>query len=262
MSLIHPTAIIDSKAEIHSSVHVGPYSVIGPHVRIGANTHVGPHVVIEGQTTIGEDNRIFQFASIGGVPQDMKYRQEPTRLEIGDRNTIREYCTLNLGTVQDEGVTRVGNDNWIMAYVHIAHDCQIGNNTIFANGIQLAGHVHIGDWVVLGGVTIIHQYCKVGAHAMTGGATRLSQDIPPFVLVAGSPPAAHGVNVEGLRRRGFTPEQIADIRQSFRVLYKSGLSLEEARQALVLEEEKSVHAKDHIHLFRTFLDTATRGIVR
>ena len=262
MSLVHPTAIIDPGARIDPSVRVGAYTVIGPEVTIGANTHIGPHVVIEGHTTIGEENRIFQFASIGGIPQDMKYRQEPTRLEIGDRNTIREYVTINLGTVQDVGVTRVGNDNWIMAYVHIAHDCQIGNNTIFANGIQLAGHVHIGDWVVLGGLTIIHQFCRVGAHAMTGGATRLSQDIPPFVMVAGSPPSAHGINVEGIKRRGFTSEQIAEIRQSYRVLYSSGLSFEEAKQALVAEEEKSAHAKEHINVFRTFLDTVTRGIVR
>jgi UDP-N-acetylglucosamine acyltransferase len=262
MSLIHPTAIIDPKAQIDSSVYVGPYSVIGPYVKIDAGSHIGSHVVIEGHTTIGKDNRIFQFASIGGVPQDKKYKGEPTQLEIGDRNTIREYCTLNIGTVQDDGVTRVGDDNWLMAYVHIAHDCQVGSNTIFANGIQLAGHVHIGDWAVLGGMTLVHQYCKVGAHAMTGAQTRLSQDVPPFMLVAGTPPSVHGINVEGLRRRGFTPEQIADIRQSFRVLYKSGLSLEEARQALVLEEEKSVEAKNYIQILRLFLDKAERGIVR
>jgi UDP-N-acetylglucosamine acyltransferase len=262
MSNIHTTAIIDPKAEIDSTVQIGPYSVIGPHVKIGAGTRIGPHVVIEGRTTIGRDNNIFQFASIGGVPQDKKYGGEPTALEIGDRNTIREYCTLNLGTVQDAGVTRVGNDNWIMAYVHIAHDCQIGSNTIFANGIQLAGHVHIGDWVILGGLTTIHQFCKVGAHAMTGAATRLSQDIPPFVLVAGTPPTAYGINVEGLRRRGFTPEQITAIRQAYNVLYRSGLSLEEAKTALAEEEAKSAEAAEYIHMMRSFLDTADRGIIR
>ncbi len=262
MSHIHSTAIVDPKAEIDSTARIGAYSVIGPHVRIGAGTRVGPHVVIEGRTTIGRDNEIFQFASIGGVPQDKKYGGEPTELEIGDRNTIREYCTLNLGTVQDAGVTRLGNDNWIMAYVHIAHDCQIGSNTIFANGIQLAGHVHIDDWVILGGMTTIHQFCKVGAHAMTGAATRLSQDIPPFVLVAGTPPAAYGINAEGLRRRGFTPEQIAAIRQSYKVLYKSGLSLEDAKIALAKEEEKAESGAEYIQLMRSFLDTADRGIIR
>lgn len=262
MTIIHSTAIIDPKAEIDSTAEIGAYSVIGPHVKIGAGTRIGPHVVIEGHTTIGKENQIFQFASIGGVPQDKKYAGEPTQLEIGDRNTIREYCTLNLGTVQDVGVTRIGNDNWIMAYVHIAHDCQIGSNTIFANGIQLAGHVQIGDWVVLGGLTTIHQFCKVGAHAMTGAATRLSQDIPPFVLVAGTPPTAYGINVEGLRRRGFTAEQIADIRQSYKLLYKSGLSLDEAKRALAEEEAKSPDSAAHIYLMRTFLDAADRGIIR
>lgn len=262
MSHIHPTAIIDPKAEIDSTAQIEAYAVIGPHVRIGAGTRIGPHVVVEGRTTIGRDNNIFQFASIGGVPQDKKYAGEPTALEIGDRNTIREYCTLNLGTVQDAGVTRVGNDNWIMAYVHIAHDCQVGSNTIFANATQLAGHVHIGDWVILGGMTTIHQFCKVGAHAMTGAATRLSQDIPPYVLVAGTPPAAYGINVEGLRRRGFTPEQIAAIRQSYKLLYKSGLSLEEAKTALAEAEAGSSETAECIRIMRLFLDTADRGIIR
>ncbi len=259
---IHSTAIIDSKAEIDSTAIIGAYSVIGPHVKIGAGTRVGPHVVIEGRTTIGKDNNIFQFASLGAVPQDKKYAGDPTALEIGDRNTIREYCTFNLGTVQDAGVTRIGNDNWIMAYVHVAHDCQIGSNTIFANATQLAGHVHIGDWVILGGMTTIHQFCKVGAHAMTGAATRLSQDIPPYVLVAGSPPSPYGINIEGLRRRGFTPEQIAAIRQSYRLLYKSGLTLEEAKVALKEEEDKSAELAECINLMRSFLDIADRGIIR
>lgn len=263
MSNIHPTAIIDPRAEIDSAAIIGPYAVIGPHVRIGAGTRVGPHAVIEGRTTIGRDNEIFQFASIGAVPQDKKYGGEPTELEIGDRNTIRECCTLNLGTAQDVGVTRVGNDNWIMAYVHIAHDCQIGNNTIFANGVQLAGHIHIEDWVILGGMTMIHQFCKVGAHVMLGGGTRLSQDVPPFVMVAGgSTPGAFGINAEGLKRRGFTPEQISGIRHSYRLLYKSGLSLEDAKAALAAEEAKSVEAAEYIHQMRAFLDRADRGIVR
>ncbi|MCM1129096.1 MAG: acyl-ACP--UDP-N-acetylglucosamine O-acyltransferase [Alistipes senegalensis] len=262
MSHIHPTAIIDPRAEIDSTAQIDAYAVIGPHVNIGAGTRIGSHVVVEGRTTIGRDNNIFQFASIGGVPQDKKYGGEPTELVIGDRNTIREYCTLNLGTVQDAGVTRVGNDNWIMAYVHIAHDCQIGSNTIFANATQLAGHVHIGDWVILGGMTTIHQFCKVGAHAMTGAATRLSQDIPPYVLVAGTPPAAYGINIEGLRRRGFTPEQIAAIRQSYKLLYKSGLSLEEAKTALAEAEAGPAETAECIRTMRLFLDTANRGIIR
>ena len=262
MSHIHPTAIIDPRAEIDSTAQIDAYAVIGPHVNIGAGTRIGPHVVVEGRTTIGRDNNIFQFASIGGVPQDKKYGGEPTELVIGDRNTIREYCTLNLGTVQDAGVTRVGNDNWIMAYVHIAHDCQIGSNTIFANATQLAGHVHIGDWVILGGMTTIHQFCKVGAHAMTGAATRLSQDIPPYVLVAGTPPAAYGINIEGLRRRGFTPEQIAAIRQSYKLLYKSGLSLEEAKTALAEAETGPAETAECVRTMRLFLDTANRGIIR
>lgn len=259
---IHSTAIIDPKAELDSTVRVGAYAVIGPHVKIDAGTRVAPHVVIEGRTTIGKNNEIFQFASLGAVPQDKKYNGEDTALVIGNGNTIREYCTLNLGTVQDNGVTRIGDDNWIMAYVHIAHDCQIGSHTIFANATQLAGHVHIGDWVVLGGMTTIHQFCKVGAHAMTGAATRLSQDIPPYVLVAGTPPSAYGINVEGLKRRGFTREQIAAIRQSYKLLYNSKLSLEEAKTALAEEEAKSADTAECIHVMRSFLDIAERGIIR
>src|SRR5471032_2496821 len=219
MAGIHSTAIVDSKAELDSSVEIGAYSVIGPHVRIAAGTKVGPHVVIEGHTTIGRDNSIFQFGSIGAAPQDKKYAGEPTRLEIGDRNTIREFVTLNLGTVQDGGVTRVGNDNWVMAYVHVAHDCQIGDQVILANSVQLAGHVQLDDWVFLGGLTGVHQFVKVGAHAMTAANSYLSQDLPPYVTAAGSPCSAHGINAEGLRRRGFTPEGIAAIRQAYKLLY-------------------------------------------
>ncbi|MDR1311723.1 MAG: acyl-ACP--UDP-N-acetylglucosamine O-acyltransferase [Burkholderiaceae bacterium] len=264
MSKIHGTAVIAPGAELDSSVEVGPYTIIGPRVQIGAGTRIGPHVVISGGTTIGENNRIYQFTSIGEVPQDKKYGGEETRLEIGNGNTIREFCTLNLGTVQDAGVTRIADDNWIMAYVHVAHDCQIGSHTIFANGIQLAGHVHIADWVILGGMTTIHQFCRIGAHAMTGAATRLSQDIPPFVLVSGSPATAYGINAEGLRRRGFTPEQIAAIRKAYRTLYKSEMSLEDAKAALAQDESSaaSAGAAEYVHLFRSFLDTATRGIVR
>lgn len=262
MGLIHPTALVDSKAELDSTVEVGAYSIIGPHVRIAANTKVGPHVIIDGHTSIGEGNTFFQFSSIGAAPQDKKYRNEPTRLEIGDRNVIREFCTFNLGTVQDVGVTRLGNDNWIMAYVHLAHDCQVGNHTIFANNAQLAGHVEIGDWVLLGGFSHIHQFCKIGAHAMTGMGTCLTQDVPPFVTLSGNPAAAHGINSEGLKRRGFTPEQIRAIRNAYKLLYKSGLSLADAKLALVKHTQDNPHCSEHLQMFTAFLDNASRGIVR
>ena len=192
--LIHPTAIVDPKAQINSSVEIGAYSIIGPHVSIGAGTKIGPHVIIEGHTTIGCDNQFFQFSSIGAAPQDKKYAGEPTRLVIGNRNIIREFCTFNVGTVQDGGVTTLGNDNWIMAYVHIAHDCHVGNHTIFANNAALAGHVEIGDWVIMGGFSNTHQFCKIGAHAMVGMSTSLTQDVPPYVMLNGNPAAAHGIN--------------------------------------------------------------------
>lgn len=260
---IHPSALIDPKANLDSTVEVGAYSIIGPHVSIGAGTKIGPHVVIEGHTTIGSENTFYQFSSIGAAPQDKKYAGEPTRLEIGDRNVIREFCTFNLGTTQDEGITRLGDDNWIMAYVHIAHDCQVGNKVIFANNAALAGHVHIGDWVILGGFSNIHQFCKVGPHAMVGMSTSLTQDVPPFVMLNGNPAAAHGINVEGLKRRGFSREQIGAIRQAYKVLYKSGLTLEQAKTTL--DQDISGMSADlavHVGLLRDFLDTSTRGIVR
>jgi UDP-N-acetylglucosamine acyltransferase len=262
MTVIHATALVDSRAELDSSVEVGAYSIIGPNVKIGGGTSVGPHVVIDGHTTIGRDNRFFQFSSIGGAPQDKKYAGEPTRLEIGDRNTIREFCTFNTGTSQDVGITRLGNDNWIMAYVHIAHDCQVGSNTIFANNSTLAGHVIIGDWVILGGSTLIHQFCKVGAHAMTAFGTGLSQDLLPFVMASGQPATTHGINSEGLRRRGFTPQQITDIRNAYKLLFRSGFSLEQAKTELANEETRSEESAVHLNLMRTFLDGVTRGIVR
>lgn len=262
MTTIHPTAIVDPKAQLDESVEVGAYSIVGPNVTIGARTKIGPHVVIEGHTTIGCDNKFFQFSSIGAMPQDKKYAGEPTRLDIGDRNVIREFCTFNLGTVQDVGVTRLGNDNWIMAYVHLAHDCQVGNNTIFANNAQLAGHVEVGDWVILGGFSNIHQFCKIGAHAMVGMSTSLTQDVPPFVILNGNPAAAHGINVEGLKRRGFTRDQIGDIRHAYKLIYKSGLTLDEAKAALAQEESAKPESAVHIRLMREFLDKAARGIVR
>ncbi len=262
MTRIHATAIIDPQAELDSTVEVGPYSVIGPHVQIASGTKIGPHVVIEGHTTIGRDNTFFQFSSIGAAPQDKKYRAEPTRLEIGDRNVIREFCTFNLGTVQDIGVTRLGNDNWIMAYVHLAHDCQVGNHTIFANNAQIAGHVEIGDWVILGGFSNVHQFCKIGAHAMTGMGTCLTQDVPPYVILSGNPAKAHGINSEGLKRRGFTPEQIGALRQAYKLLYKSGLSLADAKLALDNHAQAHPHSNAQLALITEFLGKTTRGIVR
>ena len=255
---IHPTAIVQAGAKLGSNVSIGAYSLIGAHVEIGDGTVVGPHVVIDGHTRIGCDNRFFQFSSIGAQPQDKKYRDEPTRLEIGDRNTIREFCTFNCGTSQDVGVTRLGNDNWIMAYVHLAHDCQVGSNTIFANNAQLAGHVHVGDWTILGGFTSVHQFVRIGAHSMTSMGSVLLQDLPPYVLVSGNMAAPHGINSEGLKRRGFSVEAILAIRRAYKNLYKSGLRLEEARQLI------DADAKNHPELLplSTFLAEAGRGIVR
>jgi UDP-N-acetylglucosamine acyltransferase len=262
MSRIHPSAIVDPQAELDSSVEVGAYSIIGPHVRIGAGTVVGPHVVIEGHTTIGRDNKFFQFSSIGAAPQDKKWAGEPTRLEVGDRNTVREFCTFNLGTVQDKGVTRLGNDNWISAYVHLAHDCQVGSNTIFSNNAQLAGHVEVGDWAILSGYAGVHQFCKIGAHAFIGMYTSLTQDVPPFVLVSGNPAGARGINIEGLKRRGFTRDQLDAIRTAYKSVYRSGMTLEEAKTALQEQESAAGEAAAQVRAMREFLDSATRGIVR
>jgi UDP-N-acetylglucosamine acyltransferase len=262
MTTIHPTAIVDPKAELDSAVEIGAYTIIGPHVKIGARTRIGPHVVVEGRTTIGCDNQIFQFSSIGAPPQDKKYKGEPTELHIGDRNLIREFCTFNLGTVQDQGITRLGSDNWILAYVHLAHDCQVGNHTIFSNNAQLAGHVQIGDWVVMGGFSNVHQFCKVGSHAMVGMSTSLTQDVPPFVLTSGNPAQAHGVNVEGLKRRGFSHDDITVVRRAYKLIYKSGLTLEGAKAALAELESSSSHGGEHVRSLRDFLDSSTRGIVR
>jgi len=259
---IHPTALIDPDAELDASVQVGPYAVIGPHVRIGAGTSIGAHCVIDGHTAIGEHNRIFQFASIGAQPQDKKYAGEPTRLEIGDGNTIREFVTINTGTVQDAGVTRLGDDNWIMAYVHVAHDCQLGSHVILANAVQLAGHVHLGDWVFLGGLTGVHQFVRVGAHAMTAFQARLAQDLPPFVTAAGNPAEAQSINAEGLRRRGYSAERLAIVKQMHRLLYRKGLTLEAARQQIDALRGELVDADADIALMQDFLASASRGIVR
>jgi UDP-N-acetylglucosamine acyltransferase len=254
----HPTAIIHPGARLSEDVEVGAYSIIGEHVEIGAGTVIGPHVVIGGHTRIGQHNHIFQFSSLGEIPQDKKYSGEPTRLEIGDHNVIREFCTFNLGTAQDVGVTRVGNHNWIMAYVHLAHDCQVANHTIFANNAQLAGHVVVDDYVILGGFTAVHQFCQVGAHVITGLGTKLLQDIPPYVTASGNPATPHGINSEGLRRRGFSGEALMALKRAYKTLYKSGLSLDDAKEA-ILEQ-----AADHpeLNTLADFLSHTQRGIIR
>ena len=259
---IHSTAIIDKGAQLDSSVAVGPYTVIGPHVRIGGGTTVGPHCVIEGHTTIGRDNRIFQFGSIGAVNQDKKYKGEPCELVIGDRNTIREFVTLHIGTVQDKAVTRIGNDNWIMAYTHVAHDCVVGNNTTMANNTTLGGHVEIGDWVTIGGLCGIHQFVKVGAHAMLGFQSAVSQDIPPFMLVDGNPLAVRGVNVTGLKRRGFSDARIAAVRKMHKLLYREGRTLDDAKVAIASVSVETPEAKGDVELMAGFLARADRGIAR
>ncbi|WCM91680.1 acyl-ACP--UDP-N-acetylglucosamine O-acyltransferase [Acidovorax sp. NCPPB 2350] len=259
---IHPTAVVHPEARIDASAGIGPYAVIGPHVTIGAGTSVGAHCVIEGLTTIGRDNRIFQFASLGAAPQDKKHAGEPTRLEIGDRNTIREFCTFNTGTVQDRGVTSIGDDNWIMAYVHIAHDCVVGNQTILANNATLAGHVHLGDLAIIGGLTGIHQFTKVGAHAMAGFASHISQDVPPFMMVDGNPLAVRGLNLEGLRRRGFSQERMAALKQAHRLLYRQGLTLEAARAEIAALPEAYPEGAGDIALLLDFIASSTRGLAR
>jgi UDP-N-acetylglucosamine acyltransferase len=262
MALIHPTAIVDPAAELAATVVVGPYAVIGAEVHIGEGTHIGAHCTVDGPTTIGRDNRVFAHAALGGAPQDMKYRDEPTQLVIGNRNTIREFCTLNRGTTQDEGVTRIGDDNWIMAYVHIAHDVQLGNRTILANNATLAGHVHVGDWVIVGGLTGVHQFCKIGAHAMTGFQSHVSQDVPPFMMATGHPLSIHGFNIEGLRRRGFSRERIALVKQMHRLLYRDGLTLDAAKAAIGALQGTVEGGDGDVALLLSFLAASTRGIAR
>ena len=262
MATVHPTAIIEPGARLGDDVSIGAYTIVREHVAIGEGTIIGPHCVIEGHTTIGRDNRIFQFCSLGAQPQDKKYAGEPTRLEIGDRNTIREFCTFNIGTAQDVGVTRIGDDNWIMAYVHIAHDCQVGSQTILANNATLAGHVHLGDWAFVGGLTGIHQFVKIGAHAMAGFASAVTQDVPPFMLVDGNPLAVRGFNAEGLRRRGFGAERIAAVKQMHRLIYRSGKTLEQARAEIQALADATPEAKNDVELMLGFLAQSTRGIAR
>lgn len=255
---IHPTAIIDSKAEIANDVTISPYAVIGPDVKIDSGTWVGPHAVIEGPTTIGKDNKIFQFASVGAEPQDKKYKGEPTTLTIGDRNVIRESCTINRGTSQDIGTTTIGDDNWIMAYVHIAHDCVVGNNTIFANNATLAGHVTIHDYAILGGFTLVHQFCHVGEYSMTGMGTALGKDLPPYVRASGAPGIPRGLNSEGLKRHGFSEEERKQIKDAYKTLYRKKISLDEAVEVL-LENDNS-----KVQLMAEFCKQSQvgRGIIR
>jgi UDP-N-acetylglucosamine acyltransferase len=255
---IHPSAIVHPAARLGQRVVIGPYSIVGEHVEIGDDTVIGPHVVLSGHTRIGRDNRIFQFCSIGEAPQDKKYAGEPTRLEIGNRNTIREFCTFNCGTAQDAGVTRLGDDNWIMAYVHLAHDCQVGNQTIFANNAQLAGHVHVGDWAILGGFTVIHQFVRIGAHSITAMGTILFQDLPPFVMAAGNPAVPRSINAEGLKRRGFSGDAVAAVKRAYKTLYKSGMKLDEARASIEAESA----AVPELAMLAGFLAVPGRGIIR
>ena len=264
MTAIHATALVDPGAELDSSVTVGPYTVIGPHVRVGAGTTIGAHCVLEGHTTIGRDNRIFQFNSLGAIPQDKKYAGEPCELVIGDRNTVREFCTFNIGSPGDRGVTQVGNDNWLMAYVHLAHDCVVGDHTIFANNTQLAGHVHVGDWAILGGFTVVHQFVKIGAHSMTAMCALLFADLPPFVMCQGQPAQARAMNYEGLRRRGFSPARLAAVKAMHKALYRDNLTLDAARQAIENLRQISPEALSDIDMMLSFLEQSSpqRGIVR
>jgi UDP-N-acetylglucosamine acyltransferase len=262
VTAIHATAVVDPQAQLHPSVTVGPYTVIGPHVRVGQGTTIGAHCVIEGHTTIGADNRIFQFNSLGAVPQDKKYAGEPTELVIGDRNIIREFCTFNLGTVQDAGVTRLGDDNWVMAYVHIAHDCQLGNQITMANNTTLAGHVQVGDWATIGGLTGVLQRMRIGAHTMVGFASHVAKDIPPFMVVDGNPLAVRAVNLVGLKRRDFSDVRLKAIREMHKLIYRQGKTLDEARIAVQALAVQVPEAAADIALMDHFLASSVSGIAR
>ncbi len=255
---IHSTAIVDAKAELADDVIVGAFTTIGPNVKIDSGTTIASHVVINGHTTIGKHNQIFQFSSLGEAPQDKKYQGEPTQLEIGDHNTIREFCTFNRGTVQDKGITKIGNQNWIMAYVHIAHDCFVHNNTILANNSSLAGHVDIDDYAILGGFTLVHQFCKIGQHVITAVGSVVFKDIPPYVTASGYNAKPHGINAEGLKRRGFSAESITNIKRAYKTLYRQSLTLDEAKVVLT----KQTLTTPELSLLVEFLNQSTRGIIR
>jgi UDP-N-acetylglucosamine acyltransferase len=260
--LFHPPAIVSPGASLASDVSVGPFSIIGPDVVIGAGTQVGPHCVIDGHTTIGEKNTFYRFCSIGGIPQDKKYKGEPTRLEIGNGNMVREYVTINTGTLQDVGVTRVGDDNWIMAYVHIAHDCQIGSHTIIANNVQLAGHIHVQDWAIIGGSTAAHQFVRIGAHCMVGGNSAIRQDIPPYVIGAGDPFRPVGINSEGLGRRGFSAESLSALKEAYKLLYRRQLTVEQAVVQMKALQAERPEAAEAVQALVDFLSAEGRGISR
>jgi UDP-N-acetylglucosamine acyltransferase len=262
MANIHHTALIDPAAELAATVTVGPYAVIGAGVQVGEGTRIGSHVTIDGPTVIGCDNVIHAHTALGCAPQDMKYQGEPTTLVVGDRNTVFQFCTFSRGTVQDGGVTRVGDDNWIMAYVHLAHDVQLGSRTVLANNATLAGHVHVGDWAIVGGLSGIHQFCKVGAHVMLGFQSHVSQDVPPFMTAAGNPLAVAGTNAEGLRRRGYSRERIALVKQIHRLLYRDGLTLDKAREAVTALKGSVEGGDAEVQAMLDFLAASTRGIVR
>jgi UDP-N-acetylglucosamine acyltransferase len=262
MARIHPTAIVEPGAQLAESVSVGEYSIVRAHVKVDEGTTIGPHCVIEGHTTIGRDNRIFQFCSLGAQPQDKKYAGEPTGLSIGNGNVIREFCTFNTGTAQDVGTTRLGHDNWVMAYVHLAHDVQVGSNTVLANNATLAGHVHIGDWVTVGGLSGVHQFGRVGAHAFIGFASHVSQDVPPYMMVDGNPLSVRGFNIEGLRRRGFDATRIAAVKQMHRLLYREGKTFDQAREAIAALALEQPAAAADVALMTDFLAQSKRGIVR
>lgn len=255
---IHPTAIIDPGAVLGAGVQVGAYAIVGDGVTIGDGTTVGPHAVVRGPTTIGRDNRIFGFAVLGEDPQDKKYAGEPTRLQIGDGNTFREFCTVHRGTIQDEGLTRIGDNNWVMAYVHIAHDCRVGNEVIFSNNATLAGHVQVADYVVCSGFSAVHQFCRLGAHSFLGGFAAVTRDVPPYVMVAGQPLAPHGINGEGLKRRGFTAEQLRNLKEAYRILYREGLQLADARTRLAALAD----TQPELRILVEFLAQSERSIVR
>ncbi len=260
MAHIHATAIVDPQAELADSVTVGPYTVIGPQVRVGEGTVIGAHCVIEGRTTIGRDNRFYQFSSIGAMPQDMSHDGQVTELVIGDRNTVREFCTFNTGTYKEQGVTRVGHDNWIMAYVHLAHDVQLGSHTVLANNATLAGHVHVGDWAVIGGLTGVHQFVHVGTHAMIGFQGHVAQDVAPFMTADGTPLSVRAVNLTGLKRRGFSDERQRVIRQMHKLIFRSGATLEAAKAEV--EALRGQGADEDIQTMLDFLAASTRGLVR
>ena len=256
--MIHPSACIDPSARIADGVEIGPFCVIGAEVEIGAGTRIGPHTVIDGPTRIGRDNRIHGFCALGGEPQDKKFHGERAELVIGDRNTIREFCTFNRGTADDASITRIGDDNWLMAYVHIAHDCVVGNHCTFANAASLAGHVIVEDHVILGGFTLVHQFCQIGAHAFTAMGSVINRDVPPYVTVAGTYAEPHGINSEGLRRRGYSSDRIMAIKRAYKTVYKSGLSLADARAQLALAAQDAPDVK----LMLDFIERSQRSLVR